>query len=81
MLVDGHRLVELVAEAFAEENDVRFHNTLACGGLRGGDTQVRPLTIFCYVGQKTLVICLGANQFNYNSDKYLRSELLMVWLH
>ena len=38
VLVDGHRLVELVAEAFAEENDVRFHNTLACGGLRGGGT-------------------------------------------
>ena len=50
VLVDGHRLVELVAEAFAEENDVRFHNTLACGGLRG-DTQVRPLSVFCYVSR------------------------------
>ena len=57
MLVDGHRLVKLVAEALAEEDDVRFHNTLACGGLRGG----HPSQTTFYLA-KNNVICLGANQ-------------------
>ena len=68
VLVDGHRLVELVTEALAEENDVRFHNTLACGGLRGTGLvtcrkrKVSSLNFLLHITlAKNHVICLGAN--------------------